>query len=239
MKIFVQRYNFGLCTFLPLRSFFRRFELVVPWALIFAIHKVWQTERQMDWRLNDRQVPALTGILVLIKQSHKFTCTILLNTWIREIYCQVYQTMETEISLYLNKIMQTYCLVYYLMTELGRNTVRLSLQDLSHSMDRSQNQAIQRCTCISISVEPLGFFDRVIPLIRIWASSWDYGAYHIATSEGSGEPAHLRSLARAFAFTHIKYGNRRRVRPNISHLAPLDGCACMFEEWVYGGRKVP
>ena len=40
-------------------------------------------------------------------------------------------------------------------------------------------------------------------------------------------------------FAHIKYGNRRKGRPKIRHLAPLDGCACKFEEWVYGGRKVP
>ena len=40
-------------------------------------------------------------------------------------------------------------------------------------------------------------------------------------------------------FAHIKYGNRRWVRPKIRHLAPLDGCACSFEKWVYGGRKVP
>ena len=26
---------------------------------------------------------------------------------------------------------------------------------------------------------------------------------------------------------------------DIRHLAPLDGCACMFEEWVNGGWKVP
>ena len=25
----------------------------------------------------------------------------------------------------------------------------------------------------------------------------------------------------------------------IRHLDPLDGCACAFEELVYGGRKVP
>ena len=37
--------------------------------------------------------------------------------------------------------------------------------------------------------------------------------------------------------THMKYGNRRRVRPKIKHLAPLDDCA--FEEWVYRGQKVP
>ena len=40
-------------------------------------------------------------------------------------------------------------------------------------------------------------------------------------------------------FAHTKYGSRRRVRPKFRHLAPLDGCACAFEERVYGGRKVP
>ena len=30
--------------------------------------------------------------------------------------------------------------------------------------------------------------------------------------------------------THMKYGSRHRVRPKISHLPPLDGCACAFEE---------
>ena len=35
-------------------------------------------------------------------------------------------------------------------------------------------------------------------------------------------------------FAHMKYRSRRRVRPKIKHLAPLDGCACAFEEWVYG-----
>ena len=40
-------------------------------------------------------------------------------------------------------------------------------------------------------------------------------------------------------FAYMKYKNRRIVRPKIRHIAPLDGCACAFEEWVYGGRKVP
>ena len=34
-------------------------------------------------------------------------------------------------------------------------------------------------------------------------------------------------------FTHMKYRSRRRVRPKIRHLAPLDGSACAFEEWVF------
>ena len=40
-------------------------------------------------------------------------------------------------------------------------------------------------------------------------------------------------------FAQMKYGSRRRVRPKIRHLAPLDDCAHTFEEWVYGGRRVP
>ena len=40
-------------------------------------------------------------------------------------------------------------------------------------------------------------------------------------------------------FAHMNYGSRRSVRQKIGHLAPLDGCACEFEEWIYGGQKVP
>ena len=40
-------------------------------------------------------------------------------------------------------------------------------------------------------------------------------------------------------FAHMKYESRRRVWPKIRHLAPLDGCPCAFEEWVYGRRKEP
>ena len=52
--------------------------------------------------------------------------------------------------------------------------------------------------------------------ITKWASPWDFGTYH-------------RRPAKAQA----------RVWPKIRHQAPLDGCACAFEEWVYEGRKVP
>ena len=31
-------------------------------------------------------------------------------------------------------------------------------------------------------------------------------------------------------FAHMKYGSRRRIGPKIRHLAPLDSCACAFEE---------
>ena len=40
-------------------------------------------------------------------------------------------------------------------------------------------------------------------------------------------------------FAHMKYGSIRCVRPNIRHLASLDGCACVFAEWIHGGQKVP
>ena len=46
-------------------------------------------------------------------------------------------------------------------------------------------------------------------------------------------PASLRIRAvspEPSLFAHIKYGSRRRVRPKIGHLAPLDGSACAFEE---------
>ena len=38
-------------------------------------------------------------------------------------------------------------------------------------------------------------------------------------------------------FAHMMNGSRRRVRPKIRHLAPLDGCACVFEERVFRRTK--
>ena len=38
-------------------------------------------------------------------------------------------------------------------------------------------------------------------------------------------------------FAHMKYESRRRIRPKIRHLAPLDGCAYAFEKWAYRVRK--
>ena len=40
-------------------------------------------------------------------------------------------------------------------------------------------------------------------------------------------------------FAHMNYGGRQRVRPKSRHLAPLYGCACVFEKWIYGGQNVP
>ena len=49
-------------------------------------------------------------------------------------------------------------------------------------------------------------------------------------------------LRRAFSsepslFAYTKYGSRRKVWPKIRHLAPLDGCACVFEGWVTGDEN--
>ena len=72
------------------------------------------------------------------------------------------------------------------------------------------------------------------------ASTWDYGTYHIvdpATAQASLRICTVSPEPSLFAYT--KYGIRRRVRRKIRHLAPLDGCACVVEKWVYGWRKVP
>ena len=58
--------------------------------------------------------------------------------------------------------------------------------------------------------------------------------------------AHASLLIRAVSpepllFALMKYGSKGRLlnRPKIRHLVSLDGCACAFEQCVYGGRKVP
>ena len=40
-------------------------------------------------------------------------------------------------------------------------------------------------------------------------------------------------------FTQMKYGSRWRVWQKITHLVPLDGCACALKGWVYERQKVP
>ena len=47
-----------------------------------------------------------------------------------------------------------------------------------------------------------------------------------ASSEGSGEPAHPRSLARTFALAHISSESRGTFRQKARSLAPLNGWAC-------------
>ena len=54
----------------------------------------------------------------------------------------------------------------------------------------------------------------------------------------SPEPSlYPRSLAKAFAVrTHEVW---KYTKGPIRNLSPLDGCACAFEERVYGRRNIP
>ena len=71
------------------------------------------------------------------------------------------------------------------------------------------------------------------PLMRLWYLS------HRRPAKAQTS-LHIRAVwPEPSLFAYMKYGSKRRVRPKIRHLALLDGCACTFEEWVYGGWKVP
>ena len=74
----------------------------------------------------------------------------------------------------------------------------------------------------------------MVLLFNNWASSWDYGTYHI------GDQRKLRRAC-TYAQSHQSLrcartwsmeadeGSDRKIKD----LPPLDGCACAFEEWVY------
>ena len=80
---------------------------------------------------------------------------------------------------------------------------------------------------------------RKLQIFNFWASSWDYGTYHIGDQ---------RRLRRACASAHSRLSLRcshtwtmevdEGSDQKIWHLAPLDGSTCAFKEW-FGERKVP
>ena len=80
-------------------------------------------------------------------------------------------------------------------------------------------------------------------LVMKWASSWDFGTYRIGDQQrlrrACASAQSRQSLRCSHTWTIIVDGSRRRVRQKIGHLVPLNGCACVFEEWINGGRKVP
>ena len=88
---------------------------------------------------------------------------------------------------------------------------------------------------------PIFHGPEILPYISktIWASSWDYGTYHIGDQQRLSQACADAISPEPSLFAHMKYGSRQRVWWKMEHLAPLDGCACVFEEWIYGGRKVP
>ena len=74
---------------------------------------------------------------------------------------------------------------------------------------------------------------------EIWASSWDYGTYHIGGQRSLRRACASAQSRQSLRCSHtwsmeVDEGSYQKSR----HLAPLDGCACVFEEWVYGGQKV-
>ena len=74
----------------------------------------------------------------------------------------------------------------------------------------------------------------------IWASSWDYGIYRIGDQRRLRRACTSTQSRQSLHCLHtLNYGSRGRVQPKIRHLAPLDVCTCMFEEWIYWGREVP
>ena len=88
-------------------------------------------------------------------------------------------------------------------------------------------------------------YDETMRFLVYYSSQFE-PAHEIMVLITYGRPAKAQASLRIRAvspepslFAHMKYGSRRRVRPKIRHLAQLDGCARVFEEWVYGGRKVP
>ena len=76
-------------------------------------------------------------------------------------------------------------------------------------------------------------------IYNIWASSWDYGTYHIGDQRRLRPACASAQSCQSICCLHT-WGMKvhGRVQQKIRHLAPLDGCICAFEEF-YGGRKVP
>ena len=72
-----------------------------------------------------------------------------------------------------------------------------------------------------------------------WTSSWGYGTYHIGNQRGLRQACASAQSHQSLCCLHTWSIEVDKVQPTIRHLAPLDGCTCTFEEWVYGGRKVP
>ena len=74
-----------------------------------------------------------------------------------------------------------------------------------------------------------------------WSTEYMYHiCYYVSNCSSWSVVFEANLTAEPSLFAYMKYGSRRKVRPKIRHLAPLDDRACAFkEEWVYRGRKVP
>ena len=78
------------------------------------------------------------------------------------------------------------------------------------------------------------FFSRQMPLPNCQMSQ-PMRLWYLSYRRPAKAQASLRICAvspEPSLFANMKYGIRWRGRAKIRHLAPLDGCACTFEEWV-------
>ena len=77
-----------------------------------------------------------------------------------------------------------------------------------------------------------------ISIYNIWASSWDYGSYHI------GDQRRLRwacASAQSRQSLHCLHTWSMEVDEGSNKKSDIwpQWMACTFEKWVYGGQKVP
>ena len=76
--------------------------------------------------------------------------------------------------------------------------------------------------------------------LRNWQMSQLMRLWYLSHRRPAKAQANLHICAissEPLLFAHMKYGSRRRVPPKIRHLAPLDGCTCTFEEWIWRTKK--
>ena len=66
--------------------------------------------------------------------------------------------------------------------------------------------------------------DKMSQLMRLWYLS------HRQPAKAQASLRIRAVLPEPLLFAHIKHGSKRRAQPKIRHLAPLDGCACVFKE---------
>ena len=78
---------------------------------------------------------------------------------------------------------------------------------------------------------------QLIWTVNTWKDLFEPACEIMVLTQEALDLSHRRPAPEPSQFAHMKYGSRRRVWQNIRHLAPLDGCACAFEEWVYRGQK--
>ena len=64
-----------------------------------------------------------------------------------------------------------------------------------------------------------------------------YGCWYTSRNTISMDATFYSILPSEERFLEWTANYRRRVRPDIIYLAPLDGCACAFEEWVTEDEK--